>query len=209
MAPGAGGLDVRVEIVAARGNGQDRASVCTVPGGLVVVLADGAGGSGAGDRAAQAIVDGVEARAVAGADWLALLATLDRALAAHGRGQSTAVVLAIVEGQISGASVGDSEAWVVFPTGVVELTEGQDRKPLVGAGDAVPRPLQKAALAGGTLVVASDGLWNYARRADIVRVALLPELADVAGALVDLVRLPSGAVPDDVAIVLVRDGAPP
>lgn len=204
MATGAGGLEVRVEIVSARGNGQDRASVCTVPGGLVVVLADGAGGSGAGDRAAQAIVDGVEARAVRGADWLALLSTLDRELAAHGRGQSTAVVLSIVEGTITGASVGDSEAWMVRDQEQIELTEGQDRRPLVGAGDAVPRPLQKAAIAGGTLVVASDGLWNYARRTDIARVALLPELADVASELIELVRLPTGAVPDDVAIVLVR-----
>ncbi len=46
----------------------------------------------------------------------------------------------------------------------------QDRKPLVGDG-GIPVSFQLGALAGGTLIAASDGLFRYAKREDIVRVA--------------------------------------
>jgi len=39
----------------------------------------------------------------------------------------------------------------------------------------------------------------------IARVASGPDLAAAARALVELVRLPSGELPDDVAIVLCRE----
>ncbi|MBK9030298.1 MAG: hypothetical protein IPL61_02985 [Myxococcales bacterium] len=39
---------------------------------------------------------------------------------------------------------------------------------------------------------------------EIARIARGPALAAAAAALIERVRLPSGALPDDVAIVLVR-----
>ena len=54
------------------------------------------------------------------------------------------------------------------------------------------------------LVVASDGLWNYAPRAAIAELASGDDLDAAVRALVDLVRLPSGELQDDVAIALVR-----
>lgn len=56
----------------------------------------------------------------------------------------------------------------------------------------------------GTLLVASDGLLRYARRSDVARIASETDLAIAAHALVDLVRLPSGGLQDDVSIVLCR-----
>src|SRR5436190_9621806 len=46
-----------VEVVAAGRGGQDRAAIVPIDDGLVIVVADGAGGTAAGAQAAQAIVD--------------------------------------------------------------------------------------------------------------------------------------------------------
>jgi serine/threonine protein phosphatase PrpC len=93
--------------------------------------------------------------------------------------------------------------------GVIDLTDGQSRKPLVGGGCA-PFRIAPARLGSGTLVVASDGLLRYAKRDDIARLASGPDLTAAARALVELVRLRSGALQDDVAVVLCRNiaGAP-
>jgi serine/threonine protein phosphatase PrpC len=128
-----------VEVIAARGAGQDRAEVFTRGDGMVVALADGAGGTGNGAIAAQAVVDAVGA-AGPGTDWAALLATLDRDSRRLRGGQSTAVVLEISGAAISGASVGDSGAWLItVPSAGV--TDGSRRRlPL----DPSPRSRQAA-----------------------------------------------------------------
>lgn len=170
---------------------------------LVVALADGAGGTGDGTAAAQAIIDAV-AGGSAALDWCALLEELDRDPQRLGRGQSTAVIVSIRDGVISGASVGDSGAWLLQGGDVVDLTHGQQRKPLVGDG-CVPWRIPPTPLSGGTLLVASDGLLKYARRPDISRIAGDRDLPAAARALVDLVRLPDGALQDDAAVVLCRE----
>ena len=182
-------------IASVRGAGQDRAQVVDD----VIVLADGAGGSGNGALAAQAIVDAVTGATTR--DWCALLADLDRDPNRLGHAESTAVILT-VGAAISGASVGDSGAWLVRESRIVDLTTGQRRTPLVGRG-CVPFRVEPIDFEG-TLLVASDGLFAYAKPRDIVRIAEGPDLVMAAQALVDLVRLPDGALQDDVAVVLCR-----
>lgn len=188
-----------VEIRGVRGAGQDRAAVSEAGDGLVVALADGAGGTGGGDVAAQRIIDA--ATTATAPDWPALIEALDRDR--HLGGQSTAVLLAVTRDGVRGASVGDSGAWLVRGDQIVDLTEHQQRKPLVGAG-AIATPFACGPLDGATLIVASDGLFNYAKRADIARLAQQGEVAEAARVLVELVRLPSGALQDDVSVVLIR-----
>jgi len=132
-----------------------------------------------------------------------LLADVDRAAVRLG-GQTTAVVVAVSASGIDGASVGDSGAWRIDGEQIDELTERQRRKPLVGAGGE-PVGFRAGPLRGTTLLVASDGLLRYAAPRDIARIATGPDLAAAARALVELVRLPSGGLQDDVAIVLCRD----
>jgi hypothetical protein len=60
------------------------------------------------------------------------------------------------------------------------------------------------ALGAATLLLASDGLLNYASAERIAACAGGADLDAVARELVDLVRLRSGALPDDVAILLGR-----
>jgi serine/threonine protein phosphatase PrpC len=194
-------FEYAVEVAASRGSGQDRAHVFERDDGIVFALADGAGGTANGATAAQAIVDAV-GTAEAGVDWPALLADLDQDPRLAG-GQSTAVVLALSSAGIVGACVGDSGAWLIAGSDVVDLTAGQDRKPLLGDG-CNPCRVAAPPLDSGTLLVASDGLLRYAKQRDIARVANGPDLTVAARALVDLVRLPSGGLQDDVSIVLCR-----
>lgn len=79
------------------------------------------------------------------------------------------------------------------------------RKPLVGAG-CRPVAFAAPALGDGVLLVASDGLFSYAPGAEVLRIVRAGgELAAMAKALVELVRLRSGALTDDVSVVLVRE----
>jgi serine/threonine protein phosphatase PrpC len=92
---------------------------------------------------------------------------------AHRRGfewRTCALVIAAIEGtKILGASVGDCGAWLIGEE-VEELTGGQVRMPLVGGRKATPVAFE-AVLGAATLLLASDGLFNYARRDRILEVA--------------------------------------
>jgi serine/threonine protein phosphatase PrpC len=202
------------EICPRRGAGQDRVSVSSTRDRIVIALADGAGGTAGGERAANAVIDAVAA-AQLGADapergggviddWTAVLTELELDPDRLGPGQTTAVVATVTQGGIRGASAGDSGAWVIRGGEIEDLTRAQHRKPLIG-DHSIALPFQSGPLAGGTLLVASDGLLRYAKPEAIARVAGGPDLAAAARELVALVRLPSGEVPDDVSVVLCRE----
>jgi serine/threonine protein phosphatase PrpC len=192
-----------IAIEAARGSGQDRAAVFDDARSTVIALADGAGGTRRGELAATTIIESIAAIPRSRTDWCAVIEALDGDPRLDG-GQSTAVVVAIARttGLLTGASVGDSIAWLVRDGEIIDLTDRQQHKPLVGHGCAA-MPL-RSVICAGTLVVASDGLWRYAARADIARLASSPDLDSAARALVELVRLPSGRLQDDVSVVLFR-----
>ncbi len=148
---------------------EDRVGVFDVAGALVLVLADGAGGRGGGREAAEAVVAGVQSRS-----WelgtrgdasacAAALRDVDQDLCATGRGGETTAVLAVVRaGQLFGASVGDSGAWLLAGEEVLDLTRDQVRKPMLGLGRASPVAFGPRALApGARLLLASDGLLKY------------------------------------------------
>lgn len=184
---------------------QDRAAAIARADGAVLVVADGAGGSGGGAAAAEALVRAVlDAPTIGDGDgWVEVLRAVDRSLVL---GETTAVIVQLVGERIFGASVGDSGALVIDRRGEwQELTGDQRRKPLLGSRRAVPVPFA-ARLGAGTLLLASDGLLKYADPARIAAVAGGDPLVDVPRRLIDLVRLRSGALPDDVAVVLARAG---
>jgi hypothetical protein len=178
-------------------SGHDRAAVRDEGNVVVITLADGAGGTARAGEAADAVMTA----SMSGGDCCDVIENAD-AVVSRGGGQTTAVVTAITRTSLVGASVGDSQAWIIGDS-VVELTAHQRRKPLVGDG-CMPVAFAHGELGTATLLVASDGLFAYARRDDIVRVARQPDLAGAARDLVDLVRLASGEVPDDVTVVLGR-----
>ena len=195
------------ELCPRRGTGQDRLSVSSTRDRVVIALADGAGGAAGGERAAAAVIDAVAAASPID-DWTAVLTELELDPDRLGPGQTTAVVATVTRDGIRGASAGDSGAWVIRDGRIEDLTHAQHRKPLIG-DHSVAIPFHSCPLAGGTLLVASDGLLRHAPAEAIARVAGGPDLAAAARALVELVRLPSGEVPDDIAIVLCREVATP
>ncbi|MEO8552138.1 MAG: serine/threonine protein phosphatase [Kofleriaceae bacterium] len=193
-------LDVAVRIVPRRGAGEDRATTVPLADRLIVALADGAGGTSSGAAAADAVIAAVVAEPTR--DPAELLETLDGDPDRLGLGETTAIVLAIAGDRITGASVGDSAAWLIDGSTITDITGDQQRKPLLGAG-AILVPFASS-LGGATLLVASDGLLKYARRDAILRAVAEPDLEVAADLLVAAARLPNGALQDDLSLVLVR-----
>lgn len=187
--------------------GEDRLAVVRREDGCVIVVADGAGGTGSGGAAAAFVCASVQAvaggRTQTAGRWVEHLLEIDRALCASGiGGESTVVVVEIDrEGAIRGASVGDSGALSIAVDASVELTAEQQRKPLIGSGRAAPvgfGPVNPP----GRVLVASDGLLAYTAARDLGPRALPGALEAAATALIDGVRLRSGGLPDDLALVL-------
>src|SRR5690242_897143 len=118
---------------------QDRCAVIELPDRVVLVVADGAGGTGGGAKAAETVVSAVERwvyseESLDGAGWCDCLKEIDIALAGHRHaGESTAVVAAVGPRGIEGASIGDSEAWIINGSEPNRLTRRQERKPLLGS----------------------------------------------------------------------------
>ncbi len=189
---------------------QDRVAVIETRTAWLIAVADGAGGTSHGDRAADLVITSLEefarqdSRFLDEQTWVTFLTDLDSVIAGDREpGETTAVILAVTPQFICGASVGDSEAWLVTPAGCYDLTARQRRKPLLGSRFAVPVAF-RISHDGGTLVVGSDGLFKYATAALIRETVRRGTPEEACGALIDLVRLPGGMLQDDVAVVVCR-----
>jgi serine/threonine protein phosphatase PrpC len=189
---------------------EDRIAVRRTPDGVIVVVADGAGGVGGAAVAAQSLCDmltnvSLDARRTP-LDWVAAIQRADRSMMTSAEGGlTTAVVLETSSTTAFGASVGDSGAWMIGPKGIFDLTQHQFRKPLVGNGEAYPVPFGPVEI-HGRILIATDGLLNYAPRAELAKRALDGPLENAVRALIDSVRLRSGGLQDDVAAGLVELG---
>jgi PPM family protein phosphatase len=193
-------VDFAIQVVPARQVGDDRAEVFSRPGGHLLVLADGAGGTSGGAAAADAVLAGaLTFFPNSSSDCVRFLQDLDQKLTTVG--QSTAVVLVLTDSAVLGASVGDSTAWLVGPADITDLTQHQKTKPLLGSGNAVPIGFGPLPFVGRVLI-GSDGLFKYVSHDRIVNLASSLPFADAAAGLVGAARLRSGALQDDIAVVV-------
>jgi PPM family protein phosphatase len=189
------------------GKGEDRLLVEHYGARTLAIVADGAGGMGGG-AAAAAMACSIAAQRLRTAgtgtaeDWARCLYEADQAVVRTG-GQCTAVVVEISAGRVVGASVGDSGAWLLTGKAIVDLTENQHRKPLLGSDEALPMGFGPIELSG-RLLIATDGLFKYATESDIAQRATALSVNDAVDKLIAGVRLLSGALQDDVAIILVE-----
>ncbi|MEM1165881.1 MAG: SpoIIE family protein phosphatase [Planctomycetota bacterium] len=194
-------------VIAARGAGEDRIHHRSNGTGGEWVVADGAGGMAGGAAAADR------------ADWLLShhsitccpdelayrLSEFDDQLHRDDLvGEVAAVHVAIIDQDVISASVGDCEAWLIDRRDINRMTTGQSRKPLLGSGISLPRPFHTELTPGATLLIGTDGLFKYAAPAVIAEHCAHPDLNTVIDRLVDAVRLPSGGLQDDIAVVAVR-----
>jgi serine/threonine protein phosphatase PrpC len=187
---------------------QDRAEIFLNGSNLILVLADGAGGLSGGAKAAEFIVESVKQQVgstiINSQQLCAFLTSIDQKMSARGTfGETTCVVVILSDSGIVGASVGDSGALVFSKTGVENLTANQVRKPLLGSGLAIPVGFTCSQL-NGTLLIASDGLLKYTSQEKIAATILAADFKNAAAKLIELVRYQSGALPDDVSVLLAR-----
>jgi serine/threonine protein phosphatase PrpC len=199
-------MNAILQTAAGNPENQDRAAIVECSAGLVLVVADGAGGSSGGTEAAALAVEIVRQRAhgLSGSDaCVTLLEFMDQTLWGDvAAGEATCVLAVGAEDRVYGASVGDSGVWVITQTGFVDLTRGQSRKPLIGSGSATPLPFEFGAMGGARLLLATDGLLKYASPERIAATCRTPDLSESARQLIELVRYPSGDLPDDVTVIL-------
>ena len=158
---------------------EDRVAVFSHEDRIVIVVADGAGGIGSGDLAAESVIREIKSEYLtihSADDWAALLNQIDHRVT---QGESTAVVVDIRPYGIAGASVGDSSAWIIDHERIDDLTQNQKRKPLLGSGCSLAVSFNHDPLKG-VLLVGTDGFFDYAKResvtpmiAQTVRIAFL------------------------------------
>jgi len=200
---GANEMEFYVGVYPASGLGQDRAIARNFGSTSVFVLADGAGGGGGGEVAADHVISQFDkSLAIDENQLVSDIATVDNVILKDSNaGETTCVVVSCTDGHLIGGSVGDSEAWIVKPDDVIDLTQMQSRKPLLGSGDANVQSF-RTNLRSGVLVIASDGLVNYAPFEKILECIRQTSGKLILPNLVDLTRLRSGALQDDVSIII-------
>jgi serine/threonine protein phosphatase PrpC len=203
-------LNVATARASCRADSEDRLLVQELPMGLLVVVADGAGGVAGGARAAELFIEHARSRIASSTfdsrseqAWVDVFLDADGQIAADPTaGETTGIALLVTKAEITGASAGDSEAWIVDQGGPDVLTTDQKRKRL-GTGKAVPVAFRRASWSG-TLLVATDGLFGYAQPEVLSEILAGGDLQVAAQRLLVSVQLPSGGFSDDVTVALVR-----
>jgi serine/threonine protein phosphatase PrpC len=171
--------------------------------GQLLIVADGAGGTSGGDRAAEEVIAQVRRLDPASTwDWVEVLRRIDRTIHDHGSGETTAVIVFVTDREVRGASVGDSGAWMLAGSWL-DLLEARRRKPLLGTGNAVPVGFGPFPM-GERLLLGTDGLFKYVNAEHIDLIASRASLEKAAADLIDAARLPSGALQDDIAVILAE-----
>lgn len=105
---------------------------------LLALLADGAGGTSGGRESATWALDELERRLKSvriGREPLHhVMSELAVEAQERSAGQTTLIVVQLTGTRLVGASIGDSEVRLFDPTSCQTLTDGQQRKPLLGGG---------------------------------------------------------------------------
>lgn len=197
---------------------EDRCLVLPRPhGGVLLVIADGVGGRSGGGVAAQLAVDlvcdhqyGVRSEPT---HWSGLLSYIDGLVSDDpDAGETTLLVVDIGPTEVTGASVGDSQAFIFAATEPLsgELTQYQQRKPFVGSGAAHPMSFSCDIPAGGaTILAATDGIFRYVKESVVATLSRQADLEEAAAQLVEAARgQHSRTLYDDVAIALCRVTSP-
>lgn len=195
-------------LLTAAGNpeNQDRGLILQDGQRVVLCVADGAGGRSGGTEAAGMAVEWVRHNVALmnNADSCAeVLRKMDEAIAKDSvAGETTCAVAIVTTEEIFGASVGDSGVWLIPDNGThLDLTQAQQRKPFIGSGSAWPVPFRHP-MQGGSLLLATDGLLKYTSVERIIETCRQLPTESAAQRLIELVRYPSGALPDDVTLIL-------
>lgn len=201
-----------IEIISETGENenQDRVKVIRKSDNLLIIIADGAGGIAYGSHAAEKAIQYIVEHEINNTEmfecnkWVKVISEIDKLICADNEsGETTLVVTAIKKNFFCGASVGDSGVWNIHADKLIDITENQYRKPLVGSGLAMPVPFEKYNY-NGSLLIATDGLLKYAEKQRIIKSNNIKCIKAAAKEMIDSVRLKSGSLWDDTTFVLYR-----
>lgn len=195
-------------LLTAAGNpeNQDRGLVIIDGPRIVLCVTDGAGGRSGGAEAATVAAEFIRQNTsllFTAESCAEALRKMDAIIAKDTvAGETTCALAVVTPEEIFGASVGDSGVWLIPKNGShLDLTHAQHCKPFIGSGSAWPVSFQRPRQAG-CLLLATDGLLKYTS-AELVTARCREHSADVAAQrLIELVRYPSGALPDDVTVIV-------
>lgn len=201
-------MNAILQSVAGNPENQDRGLVLNDGQRIILCVADGAGGRSGGAEAASLAVKLIRQDASLLSNANACAEALRRMDAVMDKdsvaGETTCALAIVTPEEIFGASVGDSGVWWIPENGdPMNLSEAQQRKPFVGSGSAWPVPFQRRNQPGW-LLLATDGLFKYTSAERIVGVCREQTVEFTSKQLIDLVRYPSGGLPDDVTVILTK-----
>ncbi len=196
--------------VAGHAVNEDRITYFKVGDLFIFALADGVGGRAGGARAAQLLIEEVETNAYKITNWkekeqwVNFLEAIDQKLNDDSEAGETTAIIAATDGKwLTGAMVGDSSLWLLSGTNIQDVGEGLRRKPYLGYGGATPKGFSQR-LNGEVLLLASDGLTKYTSSEKIAGIIAQDDLDKAGDELLEAVRYPSGAYPDDVSFIIAR-----
>lgn len=174
---------------------------------MAFCIADGAGGTAGGRLASERVESRFQESVYSDQfsnpdDFESFLRKLDTEIHNSSNcGETTVVIGLICENEIIGGSVGDSQCWLFYGEKAFEITQMQNRKPLLGSGMSIPIGFGPIPM-GEQLLAGSDGFFNYV---DPLQLPLMlrenPHFT--AEDIAQLAQNRAGKYSDDIAIVYV------
>jgi serine/threonine protein phosphatase PrpC len=206
-------IDWHSDSIAAGRCNQDRLHVVEHASTVVAILADGAGGTGDGAAAAEAAVTFCATAArreppASALECVELLRAADQLVLDNTAGGETTLIVAVVaNGEVYGASVGNSIAWIVpDKDDPVDLTRHQRRRPFIGSGSATPVAFVPMRCSG-SLVLASDGVCDYLPYAHFVADLRGHHPTEAVATVFASLRQRHRNLPDDASLLVLRTRA--
>jgi len=140
------------------------------------------------------------------APWYAVVGAADEAVCEDdAAGYCTLVSLAVSDGEVWGASCGDSGALLVSGGREFLLTEDQRKNPPVGSSAARPVTFSARLEPGWTLLVLSDGVWKFVGWEQIAQLAARHQGRELVAALRGAAwDANGGRLPDDFSVSLLH-----
>ncbi len=190
-----------------RPQGQDAIFIEETDEYTICFICDGAGGISGGLEASKLLcqlVSGVKnlKELDSSDDFELMLRNFDKELQDDPRsGESTGLILLIKDDYVVGASVGDSQCWLIEESFHYEITGFQYRKPLLGSGSATPVGFGPIEITG-SIVAGSDGLFDYVNMKEIKQIILDTSGKQSIHELVEQAELCDSTLQDDIAIIV-------
>jgi len=187
--------------------GADRLSVDYLDNGTIVLcLSDGAGGLFGSIKASTMAIDKCLLKIKQLTQYTPeklemMLKEIDNEIYKDARaGETTIVVMLIQNNMITGASVGDSQGWLLNAKFEYELTMLQRRKPLLGSNLSEPIGFETLETID-SIVLGSDGLFNYVNIEKIKKVVTSKNF--MIKNLYRLAKEHTGYLQDDFSVIVL------